>query len=150
MLRSLLADRFDLKQHRETRNIRAYEIVTDKAGPKIQPIKAGEGPGTGTGFHFHGDMRQLADLIAVQLTIAAPQDPTPPDLAGGSPVPVLDKTALSGFYDFYVDIKPELGTDGFTIWKRVLQEQLGLRLDSRRGEVPVVVVDNAARIPTGN
>jgi uncharacterized protein (TIGR03435 family) len=150
MLRSLLADRFDLKQHGETRSMRGYELVTDKAGPKIQPMKAGERPRTGTGFHFHGDMRQLADLIAIQLTIPAPEDPTRPALAGGAPAPVLDKTALSGIYDFNVDIKPELGTDGFTIWKRVLQDQLGLKLESRRGEVPVVVVDNASRIPTEN
>jgi uncharacterized protein (TIGR03435 family) len=101
MLRSLLADRFDLKQHGETRNMRAYELVTDKAGPKIQPMKAGEGPRTGTGFHFHRDMRQLADLIAIQLTIPAPEDPTRPALAGGAPAPVLDKRALSGIYGWF-------------------------------------------------
>jgi uncharacterized protein (TIGR03435 family) len=150
MLRSLLADRFDLKQHGETRNMRAYELVTDKAGPKIQPTKAGEEPRTGTGLHFRGDMRQLADLIAIQLNIPAPTDPTRPAMAGGPPAPVLDKTGLSGIYDFDVNVRPELGADGFTIWQRVLQDQLGLKLENRRGDVPVVVVDNAARIPTGN
>jgi len=150
MLRSLLADRFNLKQHGETRNMRVYELATDKAGPKIQPMKADEAPGTGIGFHFHGDMRQLADLIALQLTSPAPTDPTQPVRAGGVQVPVLDKTALSGIYDFYVNSRPELGTDGLTSWKRVLQDQLGLKLDYTRGEVPVVVVDNALRIPTEN
>jgi uncharacterized protein (TIGR03435 family) len=150
MLRSLLADRFGLKQHGETRNMRAYELVIDKTGPKIQPAKAGEAPRSGNGIHFHGDMRQLADLIAIQLNIPAPADPTRPAIAGGAPAPVLDKTALSGIYDFNVDIRPELGTDGFAVWQRVLQDQLGLKLDSRRGEVPVVVVDSASRIPTGN
>ena len=150
MLRSLLADRFVLKQHSETRNMRVYELVTDKAGPKIQPMKTGEELGTGTGFHFHGDMRQLADLIALQLTSPAPTDPTQPVMAGGAQTPVLDKTALSGIYDFYVNSRPELGVDGFTSWKRVLQDQLGLKLDYTRGDLPVVVVDNALRIPTEN
>jgi uncharacterized protein (TIGR03435 family) len=53
MLRSLLADRFDLKQHGETRNMRAYELVTAKAGPKIQPMKAlARGPEQKPGFIF--------------------------------------------------------------------------------------------------
>ena len=150
MLRSLLADRFDLKQHRETRNMRAYELVTDKAGPKIQPTKAGEEARTGTGFHFRGDMRQLADLIAIQLNIPAPTDPTRPAMALGPPAPVLDKTGLSGIYDFDVNVRPELGADGFTVWQRLLQDQLGLKLENRRANVPVLVVDNVARIPTRN
>jgi uncharacterized protein (TIGR03435 family) len=150
MLRFLLADRFHLEQHGETRNMRVYELVTDKAGPKIQPTKAGEERRTGTGFHFRGDMRQLADLIAIQLNIPAPEDPTRPAMAGGAPALVLDKTALSGIYDFNVDIRPEPGTDGFTAWKRLLPDQLGLKLDSVRGEVPVVVVDSALRVPTEN
>lgn len=150
MLRSLLADRFDLKHHTETKKMRAYELTTDKAGPKVRPMKAGEEPSLGSGFHFHGDMRQLADLIAIQLTLPSSTDPAAPARASGIPTPVLDKTALSGIYDFRVDIRPELETDGFTIWKRVLQDQLGLKLESRRGDVPVIVVDNALRIPTGN
>ena len=150
MLKSLLADRFDLKLHGETRNMRAYELVTDKAGPKIQPTKAGEEPKIGTGLHFHGDMRQLADLIAIQLNIPAPTNPTGPALAGGPPAPVLDKTGLSGIYDFNVEMRPELGTDGFTMWQRMLQDHLGLKMENRKGEVPVVLVDNAARVPTKN
>jgi hypothetical protein len=83
------------------------------------------------------------------------QDPTPttatgPAMASNNPVPVLDKTELSGLYDFRVDTRPELDTDGFTSWKRVLEEQLGLKLNSRRVDVSVIVVDNALRIPTPN
>jgi uncharacterized protein (TIGR03435 family) len=115
MLRLLLEDRFGLRHHSETRNMRAYELTTDKTGPKIQPMKAGEEPIRGSGFHFRGDMRQLADLIAVQLTIPAPTAATVPARAGGASAPVLDKTGLSGIYDFVVDITPEPGADGFTI-----------------------------------
>jgi uncharacterized protein (TIGR03435 family) len=150
MLRSLLADRFDLKQHSETRNMRAFELVTDKAGPKIQPTRGSEPPRAGARSHFHGDMRQLTDLIAIQLNLPAPTDPSRPAMAAGPPAPVLDKTGLSGIYDFNVDVRPEVGADGFTIWQRMLQDELGLKLNNRREEVPVVVVDNAARVPAGN
>ncbi len=130
--------------------MRVLELVIDKTGPKIQLARADDKPVSGRGSHFHGDMHQLADLIAVQLTVPAPTDPISPAIAGGSQVPVLDKTGLTGIYDFDLNFKPELGTDGFTMWQRVLQNQLGLKLNLRRGEVPVIVVEDALRIPTGN
>jgi len=91
-----------------------------------------------------------ADLLAVQLSIPSPDNPTEPVRASASPVPVMDKTGLSGVFDFIVNMHPELGTDMFTAWRRALREQLGLRLDSRKGTVAVLVVDEAARIPTEN
>jgi uncharacterized protein (TIGR03435 family) len=145
MLRALLAERFSLKQHPETRELRMYELVVDKGGPKIQPVRAGDTPG-----RFRGEMRQLADILAIQLTIAIPDDPTRPGVAGGTPVPVLDKTGLAGVYDFDVDIRPEPGADMFALWQRVLQERMGLRIVGRRGAVEVVVVDSASQAPTVN
>jgi uncharacterized protein (TIGR03435 family) len=152
MLQNLLGERFSLKQHRETRSMSVYQLVIDKSGPKIRPSKDGEAPKAGTGFHFHGDLRQLADLLAVQLTIPESNDPDParPHTAAGAPIPVLDKTGLSGIYDFTVDLKPEFGTGVFTVWQRVLQDQLGLRIESNRGDATVLVVDNAIQIPAAN
>ena len=49
-----------------------------------------------------------------------------------------------------VAIRPETGLDMYTLWQRVLQEQLGLRLESRKDKVDVLVVDGAERIPTAN
>jgi uncharacterized protein (TIGR03435 family) len=49
-----------------------------------------------------------------------------------------------------VDIHPELGTDMFTSWQRALRDQLGLSIESRKGNVDVTVVDEAAKIPTEN
>jgi uncharacterized protein (TIGR03435 family) len=63
---------------------------------------------------------------------------------------VLDKTGLSGIFDFNVDIHPELGTDMFTAWERALEDQLGLRIESRKGDVAALVVDEAAKVPTEN
>jgi uncharacterized protein (TIGR03435 family) len=150
MLRSFLAERFGLREHSETHEMRVYELVTDKTGPKIHPAMDGDTATVGAGLHFHGDLRQFADLLAMQLSIPATDDPSRPARASGPPIPVLDETGLPGIYDFSVDIRPELGTDMFPLWQRVLQEQLGLRLESRKGNVAVLIVDAAARIPTAN
>jgi uncharacterized protein (TIGR03435 family) len=150
MIRSLLAERFQLKDHTETKEMGVYELTTAKTGAKIRPISEGEPAKMGPGFHFHGDMRRFADLLAVQFSIPAPQDPNVPVRAGGPPPVVLDKTGLAGIYDFTVNTQPELNTDSFTVWQRVLGEQLGLKIDHTKAAVPVVVVDDALKMPTEN
>ena len=151
MLRSLLHERFHLKEHSETREMRDYELTVGKNGPKVQPEKPGDSEDrSGPGFHFHGDMRQFADLLAVQFSIPAASDPSTPVRAGGTIIPVLDKTGLEGTYDFDANVRPEPGTDAFTAWKRVIEDQLGLKIESRKADVPIVVVDDATKAPTEN
>jgi len=100
MLRTLLDARFQLKEHEESRDMRVYELTVARNGPKIQPVKAGAADRpAGQGFHFRGDMRQFADLLAVQFSIPAMNDPSVPSRAGGTLIPVLDKTGLQGTYD---------------------------------------------------
>lgn len=150
MLRSLLADRFHLKQHTESRQMRVYELTVARGGPKIHPDAPATPSTPGPGFRFHGNMRQFADLLALQFSMPAPQRPDEPVRASGAQIPVLDKTGLKGDFDFTVNRPAELGTDMFTAWNRVLDDQLGLHIESRKGNVPVVVVDDAAKLPTGN
>jgi uncharacterized protein (TIGR03435 family) len=150
MLRSLVAERFKLIQHSEMLEMRVYELVIGKSGPKIRPMSDGKTATARAGFHFQGDLRQFADLLSVQLSIPASDNPREPARATTSPISVLDKTGLPGIFDFSVDIRPELGTDMFTSWQRVLEDQLGLRIQSRKENVAVLVVDEAARIPTEN
>jgi len=150
MLRSFLLNRFHLKEHEDTRQMRIYALTAAPGGPKIQPVEQGSVAADGTGFHFHGTMRQFADLLAVQFSIPAPDNPSVPVTAGGSLIPVLDRTGLQGTYDFRVDMRPEPGTDSFTSWKRTLAEQLGLQIESRKDAVAVVIVDDAAKVPTEN
>jgi uncharacterized protein (TIGR03435 family) len=153
MLRTLLADRFGLSFHRETRELRVYRLVADRRGVKIHPAKDGESPAVqfgGGGFQFCGGLRQFANLLSVQLSIPVIDDPGKPSIASGPPVPVLDRTGLSGNYDIRVDIKPELGGDVFTLWQTVLRDQLGLRLESAKENVEVLVVDRAERMPSAN
>jgi uncharacterized protein (TIGR03435 family) len=150
MLQSLLVERFHLSMHSETREMRVYELVIGKSGAKIHAMKDEEAAAAQAGFHFHGDLRQFADLLAVQLSIPAPENPNEPVRASQSTIPVLDKTGLPGIFDFSVDMHPELGTDMFTSWRRALQDQLGLSIEGRKGDVAVIVVDEAAKTPTQN
>jgi len=150
MLRSLLSDRFHLKAHRETRATRVYELTVAAGGPRVHPIQPGEAAAPGPGLHFHGDMRQFAGLLAVQISMPAPTSASVPVIASESPTPVLDKTGLEGIYDFSIDLRPEIGTDGFTFWKRVLEDQLGLKIDSSKADLEFVVVDDALKVPTAN
>ena len=150
MLRGLLFERFRLKEHSETRPMRTYELTVGEKGAKVHPIAPGGAASAGSGLHFHGDMRQFADLLAIQFSFPAANDPSVPVKAGGPQIPVLDKTGLQGTYDFSVDMRPELGTDGFTAWKRALEDQLGLKIESKKSDVEVVVVDDAEKIPSAN
>ena len=150
MLRGLLADRFGLKTHKETRHQQAYVLMVADGGPKIHPAREGDPVHSGQGMSFRGTMREFADLLAVQFSMPAPADPRTPVKAGGPARLVLDNTGLQGIYDFSVDVRPEMGTDAFTQWKRVLAEQFGLKIESRQAEVPVVVVDEADKTPTEN
>lgn len=150
MLRTLLVERFGLKAHEESRQMRAYVLSVANSGPKIQPVQQALAAQQANGIRFHGTMREFADYLAVQFSMPAPQNPDMPVRAGGPATPVLDKTGLRGLYDFNVDIRPELGTVPFTIWSRALPEQLGLKIESRQADVPVIVVDTSNKTPTEN
>lgn len=148
MLRALLLGRFQLAAHEEEQERRVFELTTDKDGPKIRPITPF--PETRPGRHFQGDMRAFANFLAVQLTIPVLDDPAQPGRATGPPALVFDKTGLSGIYDLPVNVKPETGSDMFVLWQRVLRDQMGLRLVSRKGRVRVLVVDSAEKLPAEN
>jgi uncharacterized protein (TIGR03435 family) len=150
MLRTLLNDRFQLKQHSESKQMRVYALEIGKNGPRIKPDEAGNPAPSGSGFRFSGDMRQFADLLALQFTIPAPENPGVPVRSGGPAIPVLDETGLQGNYSFSVALHPELGTDIFTAWKRALEDQLGLKVESKMDKVAIVNVDDAQETPSSN
>jgi len=152
MLQPLLASRFRLVLHHETRELKVYELVADRGGPKIHPVKDGEGTPAPLGSsHFHGPLDQLAELISIQLSIPPlTNDPTRPSVASGPPAPVFNKTGLTGTYDFDIEMRLEPGIPSFNRWQNVLQDQLGLKLESRKAQVDGVVVDSADRVPLAN
>ena len=142
MLQNLLVGRFRLKLHRETKKLSIYELVVGKKGPKIGEPKPGSGSsisGNNRGMTFKGSsMSGLADALT-RIT----------DL------PVVDKTGLKGRYDFTLQYSrenrsgiPEQGDATATIDTSApsiytaLQEQLGLKLKSAKGQVEVLVIDH--------
>ena len=149
MLRALLTDRFKLAVRTETRERRVYALVVGKDGPRLSGAKDGDGSRL---WRFHGRLSEFANILAVQLTIpmSSNQDPTIPSRATGAPVPVVDKTGIEGVYDIRLDINTDRGNDAFAVWQRALQEQLGLKLESQKAAVAVLVIDHAERIPAGN
>lgn len=143
MFQHFLAERFHLKVHRESRNLTIYELRVDKNGSKLA-ASAPETPGaigmtagrlTGRGV----PVTALAD----RLSSAAFQLGRP----------VVDHTGLTGRYDFTLEWKPGAEGDGDGAGPTVftaLQEQLGLKLESQKGTVEVLVVDSALRKPIEN
>jgi uncharacterized protein (TIGR03435 family) len=141
MLQTLLADRFKLAVHRESKVMSAYALVAGKNGPKLHAVEAGGGS------HRNSDggkltaqkvsMPQLADFLARHLDR-----------------PVIDKTELAGVFDFELrwaqdDSHSTDSASGPSIFTAV-QEQLGLKLQSQKLPVEILVVDHAERVPTEN
>jgi uncharacterized protein (TIGR03435 family) len=150
MLQSLLADRFKLSEHTVFKDTRVLELSVSAGGPKIHPVKDNQTAPAAGGMQFHGSLREFADLLAVQVTMPAADNPNEPVRASQSQAPVLDKTGLTGIFDFTVNIQPEPGTDMFIAWQRVLQEQLGLKLEAVKTSLPMMVLDSAVKTPTPN
>jgi uncharacterized protein (TIGR03435 family) len=169
MMQALLIDRFKIVYHRDTKELPVFLMVVAKGGPKLQEGKPAdaspEGVG-GTGTLQFGEgglltfkampLSSLLQILSLQVGRA-----------------VLDKTGLTGRYDFTWQFnqgvaggggrgaaQPPSGGPGsanpaasadseppsiFT----VLQEELGLKLDSGKGPVEIIVIDQIER-PSGN
>jgi uncharacterized protein (TIGR03435 family) len=99
-LQALLADRFQLKIHRETKQLPVYALVVAKNGPKLKQ-NAGDNPGLGKGM-----MRMSpGQLVGRQVGIAFLAQ----DLAQRLGRTVLDQTGLTGTYDFELNFAPDQG-----------------------------------------
>ncbi len=151
VLRELLAERFQLKLHREPREMPAFALIVAKGGPRLQPpveetnLPAGV-PNSrinhyGNG-HIQGHSATLANLSR--------------SLAGESEIngrPVLDKTGLTGHYDFTLRWSPDplpgaAPSDPGGQWPSLftaLEEQLGLKLTPEKAQVEIIVVDSAEK-----
>jgi len=177
MLQTLLADRFKLALHRETRELPVYALTPDKSGFKPAPVKEGgcvsvgrdappPPPGsvpcgtviiamTSTGVRMQGGKVPMAEFVRI--------------LAMALGRPVVDKTQVTVEFDVDLDITPDdtmaglpgaggprdpggprIATDPNrpTIFA-ALQEQLGLKLASAKGPVEVLVIDHVER-PSAN
>jgi uncharacterized protein (TIGR03435 family) len=136
MLQALIVDRFQLKFHREDKDLPGFTLVVAKNGPKLQPSKSDTtsvslGP---NGKPHPGDPSMLNTRRYSMALLAQ-------FLSGFGPGPVKDETGLPGDYDFKLNWDETNGPSLFT----ALQEQLGLRLESRKVPVSFFVIDSAQR-----
>jgi uncharacterized protein (TIGR03435 family) len=159
MMQALLADRFSLVAHLESRELHAYALRVAKGGPKLtkaNPQNCFMGTLTSKPEDVHGlplcgfagqnghmrgysvDMSQMAGQLEQLLA-----------------VPVQNETGLSGEYDIDLQFAPPAAAAGTSPPDSVdqagpsiftaLAEQLGIRLDSVRAPIEVLVVDRAGR-----
>ena len=141
-VRTLLADRFQLKVHRETREMPVYALNVAKGGPKLQaPAKDDV---TRTSLNIRRGDTGKPEIPGTRISVAILVK-TLSDQVGRT---VIDQTGLEGNYDFKLTFATDMGqaaeTEGPSIFT-ALQEQLGLRLESQKGPVEVIVIDSAQK-----
>ena len=167
MWQNLLADRFKLKVHRETRESQTFDLVVAKGGPKFRPsaVPNGKsampdrgpvrldsdgypsfGPGhPGIGFRSGRARIYFPDMTVQQLAM---------QMSGPLQAPVTDSTGLPGKYEISLywasGAVLESSPDAGPRLMDALRDQLGLRLESKKGPTEFLVVDHAERFPTDN
>lgn len=151
-LQSLLADRFHLRVHTETREMPIYALLIAKGGPKLPPAHeecfdptAGIPPPSPMARPCGGFNRSPNQLLGATDTTANLAQVLAKTLGRS----VIDKTGLAGSWDVTLkwtpdELAPDTNNDTGSIFT-ALQEQLGLRLESQKGPVSVLVIDSAER-----
>jgi uncharacterized protein (TIGR03435 family) len=154
MLRKLLADRFGLAFHREEKEMRVYALVVARGGPKLKesrlsPDVPPQGPpplifvASPQVVRLPGRSATMAEFASVLQRTALEN-------------PVLDRTGLSGRYDFDLEFTPDETVFGGALGKgaddatkpnlnAAIQQQLGLRLEATKGPVQALVIDYVGR-----
>jgi len=141
LITSMLAERCEFQFHRETRELVIYSLAVEKDGPKLKE-HAGAGPPTMNNESGLGKKAMQATKTSME-TLAI-------NLSRLTNRTVVDKTGLKGDYDFDLEWAPDDATDSdmpslFT----ALRQQLGLRLESKRGPVEFIVIDRISK-PSAN
>jgi uncharacterized protein (TIGR03435 family) len=157
MLQAMLADRFKLKAHPENREGPVYYLVIAKNHPKLKQAPPGETYPKG---RFGEDRAGLVVMApsdpgaTKRLGLGAPMERLAVTLSAFLHCPVIDKTGLGGKYDFQLQWTATEGADtgpeaNWPSLFTAIQEQLGLKLESGKGPVPVLVIDHV-ETPSGN
>lgn len=140
MVQSLLADRCQLVVHHETQQVSGYEMTVAKNGSKLVKAELSQPGGFGWGS------RQISSRAGTIAELAE-------NLANTLQRPVVDKTGIEGLYQIklsFAPVQPDPNDDGSRpALPAALQEQLGLKLESARVPVDVIVIDRAEK-PSAN
>jgi uncharacterized protein (TIGR03435 family) len=145
MTQTLLADRFKLAVHKETKEMAAYVVTVGKNGHKLKPSE-----GEGEMQLKPGPNRMVAQFTHVTLAQLAEMTSSP--LQGV----VVDETGLKGQWDFTLDVsnmgmtQPTGIDDAINMIIQVLNEQLGIKVDQKRVPAELLIVDHAEKIPVEN
>ena len=145
MIQALLADRFKLALHRETKALPGYALVIGQKGPKLQEVKPGEAKPSGTQGPGEGPSIRLApgQLSGQRMPTAELAEL----LSDRLDCVVLDRTGLTGDYNFTLQWTPiqseahMLNASEPSLFAAI-QEQLGLKLEPAKNPVEVLVVDH--------
>ncbi len=162
MLQALLKDRFQLALHRETKELPIYNLVVAKGGLKIQPLKEGacirpdpKQPGIAPGKNvqdYCGGMGSGPRMLQAGSATMAETATLLSTVVGRT---VVDKTGVAGQFHYQISFAPvdpsasqnadATPASDLPNFFTALQEQLGLRLDSAKGPVEVLVIDHAEK-----
>ncbi len=142
MLQALLAERLKVALHHEQRDLPFLALVVGKNGSKLYRVQPGTGAAAGPVIlgRIVSDQMSMSSLAVL--------------LSRFERTLILDKTDLEGL--FRIDLQwtsDRIGastTDGKASIYTAVQEQLGLKLEARRGPLDVLVVDFAERVPSDN
>jgi uncharacterized protein (TIGR03435 family) len=153
MLRPLLAERFHLAFHRETRELPVLALIVAKDGPKFkEPGDGGDStvrPNAEGGLSFNNfSMDELADWLTRLPSLGRP---------------VIDRTGLAGSFSFPANLfnlekgappdelkRTMMNGDAGGTLRATLPEQLGLKLEAQKAPVEIMVIDRADKVPTVN
>jgi uncharacterized protein (TIGR03435 family) len=168
MLQSLLVERFKMAIHWEKKEIQTYDLVVAKAGHKMkESIPEPDAPASGAASEPKPDpegfpilpsgtrpiLLEIGDHVAMRWA-GETMDRLAVYLSAQLRTPVTDATGLKGKYDFTMRWISEGSTprtdETAPNLFRAVQEQLGLRLQSKKGTVDILVVDHSEKTPTEN
>jgi uncharacterized protein (TIGR03435 family) len=147
MFQKLLANRFQLKLHHETRDLPVYALVVGKGGPLMRE----SGPDARYSFMIPGSGQWKVSKLEMSRLAR--------DLTREVGRTVVDFTGLTGYYDFTLEWAPEQAAiptaDGATLPNSgpsiftAVQQQLGLKLESRKHPIDLLIIDHVEK-PSAN
>jgi uncharacterized protein (TIGR03435 family) len=186
MMQNLLAERFHLTVHREKKEMQGYELTVAKGGAKLkesapdadEPPAPASGPPkrdangrpilAGPGLLINIEMTPKGPM-ALMASKAQPLSQLVQMLGNQLKMPVVDKTGLTGKYDFHVEFSPDLagmgvpppsgggsvagpltGDESGPDMMTAIRQQLGLRLDAKKMPVEMIVIEHVDKVPTEN
>jgi uncharacterized protein (TIGR03435 family) len=154
MLQALLADRFKLVVHRDTRPIQGFVLSQGRGRPKLKQAEGSGDPGCQTSVQREAGAEPYWLAACRNMTMEAFAVTLRGLDSRYFTGPVADQTGLAGAWDFdltWTDKRnlPYAGADGITIFDAV-DRQLGLKLEPGKVPMPVLVVDRVNEKPTPN